>query len=175
MSLRDELELFDGRHTDVLERILSRPRQANSLIRDMVLLVTDKEQKIQTGATWLLKRLAENHVPFKTEHLIALFGSLSELTHWTSKLHICQMLPHVTIPAGSERTLVWFLERNLFDENKFLRAWSYNGFWELARQHPEYVDDAMEQIERGETDKAASVKARIRKIRKAMNKLPRRD
>jgi hypothetical protein len=33
----------------------------------------------------------------------------------------------------------------------------------------------MEQIERGEADRAASVKARIRKIRKAMNKLPRKN
>jgi hypothetical protein len=172
MSLRDELELFDGRHTDVLERILSGSRQTNSLIRNLVLLVADKEPKIQTGATWLLRRLAENHVPFKTEHLIALFGSLSELTHWIPKLHVCQMLPHVAIPTGSECSVVWFLERNLFDENKFLRAWSYNGFWELARQHPEHVDRAMEQIDCGETDKAASVKARIRKIRKAMSKLP---
>jgi hypothetical protein len=30
----------------------------------------------------------------------------------------------------------------------------------------------MEQLERGEADKAASVKARIRKLRKAMNKSP---
>ncbi len=73
---------------------------------------------------------------------------------------------------GSESSLIWFLERNLCDENKFLRAWSYNGFHELARQHREYIDYAIEQIERGEADKAASVKARIRNIRKAMNKLP---
>lgn len=138
-------------------------------------LVADKEENIQTGATWLLKRLAENHVRFKSEHLIALFGSLSELTHWLSKLHVCQMLQYVTIPEESERNVTWFLERNLWDENKFLRAWSYNGFYELARQHGEYIAYALEQLERGEADKAASVKARIRNIRKAMNKLPRKN
>jgi len=172
MLIRDELKLFDGRHTDVVERILSRQRRTSSLIKDLVLLVADEEQKIQTGATWLLKRLAENHVPFKTEHLIALFGSLSELTYWISKLHVCQMLQYVVIPKESERSITWFLERNLYDENKFLRAWSYDGFCQLARQHPEYIDYAMEQMERGDTDKAASVRARIRNIRKAMNKLP---
>ena len=173
MSIREELESFDGKHTDVLERILSRHRRTNSLIESLVLLTGDQESNIQTGATWLLKRLAETHVQFKKEHLIAFFGSLSELTHWLAKLHICQMLQYVVIPKGSERSVVWFLERNLYDENKFLRAWSYNGFYELARQHNEYIDYASEQIERGETDKAASVKARIRNIRKAMNKLPR--
>ena len=83
------------------------------------------------------------------------------------------MLQCVVIPKGSERNIVWFLERNLHDENKFLRAWSYSGFYELARQHAEYRDYAIEQIERGEADKGAAVKARIRSIRKAMNKLPR--
>jgi len=83
------------------------------------------------------------------------------------------MLPYLMILKESESSLIWFLERNLYDENKFLRAWSYNGFYELARQHNEYIDYAIEQLERGETDKAASVKARIRNIQKAMNKLPR--
>ena len=173
MWIREELESFDGKHTDVLERILSRHRPTNSLIEALVLLVADQEPNIQAGATWLLKRLADNHVQFKKAHLIALFGSLSELTHWLSKLHVCQMLPYLMIPKESESSLIWFLERNLYDENKFLRAWSYNGFYELARQHNEYIDYAIEQLERGETDKAASVKARIRNIQKAMNKLPR--
>jgi len=82
MRIRDELALFDGRHTDVLERILSGHPPTISLIKELVLLVVDKEQRIQTGATWLLRKLAENHVQFKKEHLIALFGSLSELTNW---------------------------------------------------------------------------------------------
>jgi|RhiMetdeSRZDD1v2_1073273.scaffolds.fasta_scaffold215840_2 hypothetical protein len=173
MSIREELESFDGKHTDVLDRILSKHRRTNSLIESLVLLMADQQSSVQTGATWLLKVLAENDAEFKSKHLIAIFGSLSELTHWLSKLHICQMLQYVSIPRESERSVVWFLERNLYDENKFLRAWAYNGFYELARQRNEYFDYAIEQLEHGETDKAASVKARIRNVRKAMNKLPR--
>ncbi len=174
MSLRQELASFDGKHTDVLERILSRHDRTNSFIRSLVLLISDPQLNTQTGATWLLKRLAEEHVQFRKDHLIALFGSLSELRHWLAKLHVCQMLPYLPIPKESKGSLIWFLERNLDDENKFLRAWSYNGFYELARQHSKHTDYAIEQLERGETDKAASVKARIRNIRRAMNKLPRR-
>ena len=171
MSIRDELEQFDGRHTSVIEPILSQHQRTGPLIESLVLLIADKEPRIQTGATWLLKRLAENQAQFKTEHLIALFGSLSELTNWLSKLHVCQMLQYLEIPEESERNLIWFLEHNLFDQNKFLRTWSYNGFFELARQHGKYLDYALAQIERGEEDQAASVKARIRKIRKAIDKI----
>jgi hypothetical protein len=175
MSIRDELEQFDGKHTDVLKGILSRHRPTNSLVKSLVTLVADKEPKIQTAATWLLKRLAENHVHFKPEHLMALFGSLSDLTHWISKLHVCQMLQYVAIPKDSDRTVAWFLDRNLWDENRFLRAWSYSGLYELARQHKKYIPYVLEELERAEADQAASVKARIRNIRKAMNKLPRKN
>jgi hypothetical protein len=173
MSIRDEVKLFDGKHTDMLEEILPKHRPTSSFIGSLVTLITDEEPNIQTGATWLLKSIAENQVRFKPRHLIALFASLSELTHWLSKLHACQMLQYVAIPDESARNVVWFLERNLWDENRFLRAWSYNGFYELARQHPKYITYAKEQLERGEADKAPSVKARIRNIRKVMNKLPR--
>lgn len=174
MSIREELKQFDGRHTDVLEGILSRHRPTKPFIEGLVLLATDKEQQIQMGATWLLKRLAETHTAFKPETLMALFGSLSELTHWISKLHVCQMLQHVAIPEESEKSVAWFLERNLWDNNRFLRAWSYNGFYELAKQHEKYIAYATEQLERGEADRAASVKARIRNIQKAMNGLPKK-
>ena len=41
MGIRDELALFDGRHTDVLVRILSERRSTISLIKDLVLQVVD--------------------------------------------------------------------------------------------------------------------------------------
>jgi hypothetical protein len=55
------------------------------------------------------------------------------------------------------------------------RIQSYNGFYELARQHPAYIDFALEQLEHGETEKAASVKARIRNMREAIGKLSKKD
>ena len=173
MSLRNEL--LDSHDAAALEDLLSRNPATHLLVRSLVALVGDDDETVQTRATWMLKRLAENHVNLKAAHLIALFGSVSELTSWISKLHVCQMLQQVNIPEESTGSVAWLLERNLMDENRFLRAWSYSGFYELAKQHPKYIDYALEQLKRGETEKAASVKARIRNIRKAMSKLPRRD
>lgn len=141
------------------------------MIEATVLLVSDEDERVQVGATWLLKRLAEDGVSFKSEHLVVLCASLPDLSNWQSKLHFCQMLQHLRIPRESAGSVVSFLERNVRNENKFLRAWCYSGFYELAKQHGEYIQDALEQIDRGETDKAASVQARIRKIRKAIRAL----
>ncbi|HZS43681.1 MAG TPA: hypothetical protein VFC63_01150 [Blastocatellia bacterium] len=175
MPLRDEISRFDGRHVNVLEDVLASHRATDAFLSNLVILAGDEEPNVQTSATWLLKKLVESDVKLKKKHLIALFDSVSELNHWLPKLHICQMLEHLSIPAESKRNLKWFLEQNLEDSNKFLRAWTYNGFFQLAKQHREYFDYAMEQIDRGDLEEAKSIRARIRAIRAEMRKLPREE
>jgi len=171
MSIKDQLKGFDGKHGDVIERILSEYRSPKSPINELVLLAGDDEENIRIGATWLLKRLGETGARFKPNQLIALFDLLPELDNWVTKLHLCQILQYVEIPTESKKTVAWFLEQNLMGKNKFVKAWSYNGFYELAKQHREYYDTAMEHLQQGETEGAASIKARLRNIKKAMNDL----
>ena len=176
MILKEELERTDG-DGGSLELLLAR-HATRSFINQLVLLIAPGEPKvqipkIQIKATALLKRLAESGTKFTTQQLVAIFDSLAEVTHWEAKLHLCQMLQHVRIPNGSETKVVWFLERCLSAENKFLRAWAYNGFYELAKQHREYYDYAIEQLERAQKEKSAAVKARLRNITKAMNSITR--
>ncbi|HMH45533.1 MAG TPA: hypothetical protein VK557_18740 [Pyrinomonadaceae bacterium] len=170
MSLREELEQIDGDNGS-LELFLTRRRSKKSFVNQLVLLITPNEPTLQIKATALLKRLAENEIRFTRPQLAAILDLLAEVTHWEAKLHLCQTLQHVEIPKGSETKVVWFLERCLAEENKFLRAWAYNGFYELAKQHHEYYDYAMEQLERAQKEKSAAVKARLRNIMKAMNHL----
>jgi hypothetical protein len=171
MSIRDQLKDFDGKHGDVIERILAEYNSSKSPINELVLLIADDEENIQIGATWLLKRLAETGARFKPKQLIALFDLLPGLDNWVTKLHVCQMLQYVEIPDESKKKVAWFLEQNLLGKNKFVKAWSYNGFYELAKQHREYYDTAIEHLERAEAEKAASIKARLRSIRTAMSQI----
>src|SRR5262244_2374958 len=84
MSLRKELESFNRRRTKTLEPILaSHPK--TRLIGELVVLASDDDSTIQTRATWLLKRLAEEQGSFTRRHLTALFGTLPELSCWISK------------------------------------------------------------------------------------------
>ncbi|WP_286235611.1 hypothetical protein [Thalassotalea sediminis] len=59
-----------------------------------------------------------------------------------------------------------FLRQTLTDQNNFVRAWSYNGFYELSRQHSMYKDETEQYFEMAMRDEAPSVKARIRNIMK---------
>ncbi len=170
MALKEELAEVVG-DRDSLDLFLARHRSTRSFVNQLVLLNAPAEPKLQIKATALLKRLAESGTKFTTQQLVAIFDSLAEVRHWEAKLHLCQLLPHVEIPKGSGTKIVWFFERCLSAENKFLRAWAYNGFYELAKHHPEYYDYAIEQLGRAQKEKSAAVKARLRNITKAMNKL----
>ena len=169
LKTRAEIRRLGGRHLASLEPICAK-RPTKVLINNLVLLMTDDDPKIQVASTWLLKRLAEQKRSFSDYQLIAMFDSLATLTQWEAQLHICQILHHVKIPKECAARVAWFLDRSVSESNKFLRAWAYSGFYELAKQHSEYRDYAREQIDRGEADKSAAVKARIRKIQKAMVK-----
>lgn len=168
MKLRQRIEEFDGRRMAPLERILEEGAPSRTTLGEAVSLAADPDVRIRTGATWLLKNWTENGVEMAPGQIKALLATLPDLINWEARLHLCQMLPHIRIPKSSIGTVVWFLETCQFDENKYLRAWAYNGFYELSRQYPAYNDYVRRILDEGEAEKSAAVRARIRNIRKTM-------
>ena len=77
-----------------------------------------------------------------------------------------QCIPFMPIAKKNINVVYNFLRWTLTDQNKFVRAWSYNGFYELSKQHPEYLDETKQYFEMAMRDEAPSVKARIRNILK---------
>jgi|SRR5215470_10600820 len=141
----------------------------SSAINQLVILLSNDQPAGQIRASRELKRLAETKSRFNGDQLRVIFDSLMELKHWESRLHICQMLSHLRIPRESAARVVCFLEQCLSEKNRFVRAWAYNGFYELARQHPEYREYFSEQLEVGKRETSAAVRARIRNIENAMS------
>ena len=80
--------------------------------------------------------------------------------------HILQCLPYLAIPKKDKDKVQRFLRKCLVEDNKFLRAWAYNGFYELAVQYPEHVEETKQFFEMAMRDEAPSVKARIRNMMK---------
>jgi hypothetical protein len=56
----------------------------------------------------------------------------------------------------------------LQEENKFVRAWAYHGLYELAKQFGD-SDNVIPLVMKGMNDEAASVRARVRNILKAID------
>ena len=121
---------------------------------------------MQTEVTWLLKKYLENKKEITGSDSSTIWQSLTLINHWGAKLHVLQCLPLIEIAIPDKDLIETFLRKNFGSKNKFVRAWSYSGFYELANQFPEYRKEAVQLIENAILTESASVKARLRYVKK---------
>ncbi|MCH9654730.1 MAG: hypothetical protein K0U86_06715 [Planctomycetes bacterium] len=147
MNLQQEIANWNGRSVDDLEEIYERYVAETGVGSELVRLL--KEPSLQRGASWLLKRFLEEGQAgaISSDDLKGVFESLSGLEDWESELHLLQSLPCLTIGKRNAKRVESFLRDCVVRENKFVRAWAYNGFHELALQHPKYQAEVDQLLE----------------------------
>ncbi|HIC82141.1 MAG TPA: hypothetical protein EYP07_14455 [Kiloniellaceae bacterium] len=163
------LAAFDGKHKEPLEAFAARQVPTAPVVRALIAVADAPDERQQSGTTWLLKHYAEDGLAFSARQTARLLALLAQVTHWEAKLHLLQIFPSLTIPKPEAPALFTLLRGPgyLGDANKFVRAWTYNALAELAAQHPAKRAEVQALLARGEDDAAASVRARLRRIRKA--------
>ncbi|GJL62491.1 MAG: hypothetical protein NPIRA04_11450 [Nitrospirales bacterium] len=164
MNLKQEIAAWDGKSKDDIRDIYDRYCHASSFVSEVLRLT--KQEPLQKGTTWLLKRHLEKTGCLESSEVKEVYLLLLKLEHWESKLHILQSIPYLPIPRTHKKKVEIFLRECLANDEKFVRAWTYNGFYELAVQYPEYQEETKKLFEIDMRDEAASVKARIRSIMK---------
>lgn len=165
MTLSEEISAWDNRSVTALQSTYERHRDEEDFLATLLEHIADVES--QRAATWLLKRHLEAGYSPSRESSRAILGVLGDQEHWESKLHILQCLPHLDIPEDRSAGLEQFLDSCLESDNKFLRAWAYNGFNELSLRFPRYREEVTHMLARACESEAASVRARIRNILKS--------
>ncbi len=164
MSIDLEIKQWDGKSVNDIGAIYDRYCHEDSFVSEIVsLLIIDE---LQMGASWLIKRYLENENQIKKTDIAAIFHIMGVIERWESKLHILQSLPFLPIGKSQKKKVEQFLRACLSDNNKFIRAWAYNGFYQLAVQYPEYKKETKQFFEMAMRDEAPSVKSRIRNIMK---------
>lgn len=164
MSIEQALAVWDGKSADDIRAIYEFYLKEAKFIDSIVNLT--KTESYQNGSTWLLKAWLEDGNRLDGHQIKAIYNCLDNLCRWEAKLHLLQSIPFMPIDHPEKKHVDRFLRLTLIDTNKFVRAWSYNGFYELAKQHPEYISEAKQFFDMAMRDEAPSVKARIRNIMK---------
>ncbi len=166
MTLLSELKGWDGKSADYLNSVYDRYSRQPDFLEMLIVWMNDPS--LQSGSTWLLKHHFDcDGEPLEQELTIQLYKNLPALEQWDARLHILQIMQHVPAPGRQANAIKIFLNRCLQDENKFVRAWAYSGFWELAQQHSRFRHEVESLLHDGlEKESAASIKARIRKCLK---------
>lgn len=162
MSFKQEIASWDGKSASDIGAIYNRHGDDDTFV--LKLIEFSLQTDLQKGATWLLKRYLESDRKLTVSETAALFKRLPELEQWEAKLHVLQCIPYMPIQASEKKNVEAFLRRCLVENNKFVRAWAYNGFYEISRQYPEYKKETKKLFEMAMKGEAPSVKARIRNI-----------
>ncbi len=126
----------------------------------------------QGVASWFLKRHLETGGRLSGEQINQVYGAAEQLEDWESILHILQCIPYLGIPVTSRATAERFVRHSLQHANKFVRAWAYNGFAELADVYEDLQLEVAELLETAARQEAASVKARIRQVSRRFSWAP---
>lgn len=162
MGLIDDLEQWNGKSTEEIQAIARCYSSDTNFIEAVTEAMTINA--CQPGATWMLKHSLETGQPIKPKQVSKILSQLNKVGSWQALLHLFQCLPYVAIPNSDKSIVASALREGIRNENKFVRAWAYNGFYHLASQHPEFTEESALQLKVAMKDKAASVKARIRNI-----------
>jgi hypothetical protein len=168
MSLLQHLNNWDGKSTDELQTLFDRHFEDSGFLDFIIEHLQFADYEVATS--WLLKAWLETGDKIQTNHSEQVVCSLRKLKHWQAKLHILQCFKHIKVVETAKQDTYRLLRISLSDDNKFIRAWSYDGLFHLSRQYPEFKKEVRELIEIAQHDEAASVKARIRNLIKLFDR-----
>ena len=173
MDIAATLRSYDGKRVapfrTVADALSQRPDRGEDAVGELVALAASDETALQTGATWVLKYLAERHLALRDDEAVALLRLLRRPLAPDALLHLLQTLPHMDLPAdlgaGNEAALHRALLRLVESDRVFVRAWAYNGLGLLAARNPALRDEVEGLFSRAEKTETAAVKVRIRHAR----------
>lgn len=168
MSIETTLLSWDGKSADDITAIYLQYHDLPAFSSEIISCISNPD--LEKGATWLIKHYLESGGELKPQEIKTIYKHLLKLEHWEAKLHILQSIPKMPIAKAEKSMVERFLRQCLMSDNKFIRAWAYNGFYELSEQYIEYRQETRSFFTMALRDEAASVKARIRNILKRKSK-----
>lgn len=164
VDLKKQLQQWDGKSTEQLEAVYLSFSQEDGFLDFLIKLLN--EDSVQVATTWLIKHYLQQGGKVSQQQSSRILDHCNADCHWQSQLHFLQLLSYLIIANRDRKKVEAFIRHSLTSDNKFVRAWAYNGFDVLATQFSQYRHEADEFMQMALQDEAASVKARIRNILK---------
>ncbi len=159
INLQDELANWDG-VVDSLAVLYQQCKDDEQFVSQLLSLF--EPVPLQVPASWLLKRGLEEGLAPGSKAVGRLMKMAASLDNWQARLHLLQCLQYLDIPASTTAVLQDFLHSCLQEDNKFIRAWAYQGFVILAGQHESFREEADALVEKAMREEAPAIKARLR-------------
>lgn len=165
-GLRARLEEFDGKAVSLLAEAQAACRCERGFMSELVGLISGSELNVSAGASWILKDELENGATLGADDVAQLLDGLDRVEAWQAQLHLCQCLEYVDISEGEALDISAWAYGYEAADRPFLRAWSLHLRVVLSRRFAALESDGAAALVAGEADTAASVRARVRHLRR---------
>lgn len=162
-ALTSKLKMWDGIRVGYLMDLYKANFSDPSFFEHLVMLCV-KEQDLQKTTTWLIKHHYDSGRALPNFLTRKLLTACRNVENWEAKLHLLQLLPHVELTGNSLISAEDFVRNCLNDNNKFVRAWAYNGLYELTKYVPALKTELEFICERAMKTESAAIKSKVRKI-----------
>ncbi|OYP34174.1 hypothetical protein [Rhodopirellula sp. MGV] len=166
MSLYAALREFDGKKTAALEQVDAELTRDKDTLGELLVAAEQTDETMQSASTWILKRWCDEGEPLIAKSIPKFVKALRQVTAWPARLHLLQILSVHPIPLRAAKSLKPVLNDLLIQDNKFVRAWCFSVLAAIAETDPTYRDHVRSVLDNAEAADSASVKARIRHVRK---------
>lgn len=163
-TLEDHLIGVDSNAVGRLSELRSRFRDTPNFLHDVLRLCCDERSEVADSATWILKSEIDDGAKLTSDQIEMLTTRLNAITSWQAMLHVCQISGRMDVSQQQARCLVEWALPLTYHERPFLRAWSLDAVVMLATRFEENKTRADVVLKEALTDRAASVRARARKL-----------
>ncbi|MEM9679108.1 MAG: hypothetical protein AAF901_02190 [Bacteroidota bacterium] len=167
--LISSLYTWDSVHTEHLINIYDTNVSGEPFFDDLI-SITNTHQDLQIATTWLIKHHYDQKQKLSEQQGNLLLGTILNFKAWEAKLHVLQILPFLSIPESHFILVEDFVRACLNDDVKFVRAWAYQGFYELTKYQPSYIPELKLLCDKALLTESASIKSRVKKVVKQLEK-----
>ena len=140
-DLKRRIETWNGVHMDHLKSIYEDYRSQASFFDLMI--SWSSTPGIQAATTWLIKHYYDSGFELNKD-----------------QLHVLQILPHLEIETDQLILLDKFVRRCLKSNNKFVRAWAYQGLYQLYEKSAVSLSEIRSLCEMAMETESASIKSK---------------
>ncbi len=166
--LANKIYDWDGRGIDYMVAFYHE-NVDNKLFFPQLIELFLEDKNLQKGVTWLIKHHFDQKKSLDNNLIHKLFLHCEEVVNWEAQLHLLQILPQVKLSPDVAPYVEQFARKAIESPKKFVRAWAYQALFELYRIIPTLKEEIIILCEQAMERESASVKARVRKVLKAID------
>lgn len=168
-NLETELKKFDGVAVSLLSEARVKCADNSDYFDELVRLSFDPKETISAGATWIIKAELEEGGSLTVGQIEKIVVSLNNEMPWQSMLHICQSIEWIPLTQEQANRFFQWSQSLTNHSRPFLRAWSLHVLVFVGSKYETFQEEVTSALKIAHEDKAASVRARARKLQKLLN------